>query len=160
MKNWIKFFSIFFVILAVVLTAIITIMAYYPFNKATKEAEKVVQSEQLLSNITSSYVYSSKVSYVTVFGENDKEQQAAVFVNQGDPKAEKQQIVLADGITEAEAIKTATEGLKVKTVLHAKLGIEKPGVVWEVSFKDDKDQLNYVYVLFETGQWWKKVTNL
>lgn len=160
MKNWIKFFSIFFVILAVVLTAIITIMAYYPFNKATKEAEKVVQSEQLLSNITSSYVYSSKVSYVTVFGENDNKQQAAVFVNQGDLKAEKQQIILADGITEAEAIKAATKGLKVKTVLHAKLGIEKPGVVWEVSFKDDKDQLNYVYVLFETGQWWKKVTNL
>lgn len=160
MKNWIKFFSIFFVILAVVLTAIITIMAYYPFNKATKEAEKVVRSEQLLSNITSSYVYSSKVSYVTVFGENDDKQQAAVFVNQGDLKAEKEQIILADGITEAEAIKAATKGLKVKTILHAKLGIEKPGVVWEVSFKDDKDQLNYVYVLFETGQWWKKVTNL
>lgn len=160
MKNWIKFFSIFFVILAVILTGLITIKAYYPYHNATKDAEKIVKSEQLLTNITSSYVYSSKGSYVTIFGDNEDGKPSAVFVDQNDAKAKKIQIILADGITKEEAIKAATKDQKVTKIMHAKLGVEEPGVVWEVAFKNDKNQLNYVYVLFENGQWWKKVMNL
>lgn len=160
MKNWIKFFSIFFVILAVVLTGFITIKAYSPFNEATNKAEKVVEKEELVSSISQSYVYNGKVSYVTVIGKDEKNQDVAIFVNQSDLKAKKEQILLKDGITEKEAIATATKDRKVQKVLHAKLGIEKPGAVWEVSFKDTDDQLHYVYVLFESGQWWKKITNL
>lgn len=160
MKNWIKFFSIFLVLLAVVLTGAITLQAYSPFHDATKEAEKIVVEESVLNTVTSSYVYSSKGSYVTVIGEDTELQPIAVFLDQSDPHAEKKSVALLDGITEKEAIKTATEGQKVTKVLHARLGVETPGVVWEVAFKNDKDQLNYVYVMFEDGQWWKKITNL
>lgn len=160
MKNWIKFFSIFLVLLAVVLTGAITIQAYMPFHKATEKAEKIVADEELLTKITSSYVYSSKQSYVTVFGENDRQQETAVFVNQDDLTAKKEQVVLATGISKEKAIKVATQNQKVKKILHAKLGLETPGAVWEISYRNDKDQLNYVYVLFENGQWWKKITNL
>lgn len=160
MKNWIKFFSIFLVLLAVILTGAITIQSYAPFHKATNNAEKIVTDEELLTKITSSYVYSSKHSYVTVIGENANQQPTAVFVNQDDLKGKKEQVVLSTGISEKEAINVATKDQKVKKVLHAKLGLETPGVVWEVAYRNDKDQLNYIYVLFENGQWWKKITNL
>ena len=81
-------------------------------------------------------------------------------MNQDQPKAKKEVIELSKGVTEKEAIKIATEGQKVKKVLHVHLGIEKPGPVWEVAFENNRDELNYVYVVFETGQWWKKITNL
>ncbi|MCA9725158.1 MAG: hypothetical protein KC452_07665, partial [Kurthia sp.] len=105
-------------------------------------------------------VYNSTNHYVTVIGKNDKNQSTAVVLNQDQPKAKKEVIELSKGVTEKEAIKIATEGQKVKKVLHVHLGIEKPGPVWEVAFENNRDELNYVYVVFETGQWWKKITNL
>ncbi|GED18514.1 cell wall elongation regulator TseB-like domain-containing protein [Kurthia gibsonii] len=160
MKSWIKFFAIFFVMLAVVLTVLVTIKAYAPYHSATQEAKDVVLKERLLKTVDESYVYNSTNHYVTVIGKNDKNQSTAVIVNQDQPKAKKEVIELSKGITEKEAVKIATEGQKVKKVLHVHLGIEKPGPVWEVAFKNNRDELNYVYVVFETGQWWKKITNL
>lgn len=160
MKSWIKFFAIFFVMLAVVLTVLVTIKAYAPYHSATQEAKDVVLKERLLKTVDKSYVYNSKNHYVTVIGKNDKNQPTAVVLNQDQPKAKKEVIELSKGVTEKEAIKIATEGQKVKKVLHVHLGIEKPGPVWEVAFENNRDELNYVYVVFETGQWWKKITNL
>ncbi len=146
--------------LAVVLTVLVTIKAYAPYHSATQEAKDVVLKERLLKTVDESYVYNSTNHYVTVIGKNDKNQSTAVIVNQDQPKAKKEVIELSKGITEKEAVKIATEGQKVKKVLHVHLGIEKPGPVWEVAFKNNRDELNYVYVVFETGQWWKKITNL
>lgn len=160
MKSWIKFFAIFFVMLAVVLTVLVTIKAYAPYHSATQEAKDVVLKERLLKTVDKSYVYNSTNHYVTVIGKNDKNQSTAVVLNQDRPKAKKEVIELSKGVTEKEAIKIATEGQKVKKVLHVHLGIEKPGPVWEVAFENNRDELNYVYVVFETGQWWKKITNL
>lgn len=160
MKSWIKFFAIFFVMLAVVLTVLVTIKAYAPYHSATQEAKDVVSKERLLKTVDKSYVYNSTNHYVTVIGKNDKNQSTAVVLNQDQSKVKKEVIELSKGVTEKEAIKIATEGQKVKKVLHVHLGIEKPGPVWEVAFENNRDELNYVYVVFETGQWWKKITNL
>lgn len=160
MKSWIKFFAIFFVMLAVVLTVLVTIKAYAPYHSATQEAKDVVLKERLLKTVDKSYVYNSTNHYVTVIGKNDKNQSTAVVLNQDQSKAKKEVIELSKGVTEKEAIKIAAEGQKVKKVLHVHLGIEKPGPVWEVAFENNRDELNYVYVVFETGQWWKKITNL
>ncbi|AMA63735.1 MULTISPECIES: DUF5590 domain-containing protein [Kurthia] len=160
MKSWIKFFAIFFVMLAVVLTVLVTIKAYAPYHSATQEAKDVVLKERLLKTVDKSYVYNSTNHYVTVIGKNDKNQSTAVVLNQDQSKVKKEVIELSKGVTEKEAIKIATEGQKVKKVLHVHLGIEKPGPVWEVAFENNRDELNYVYVVFETGQWWKKITNL
>jgi uncharacterized protein YpmB len=45
-------------------------------------------------------------------------------------------------------------------VLHTKLGLEDSKVVWEITFFNENDKLNYVYILFENGKWWKRILNL
>lgn len=160
MKNWIKFFSIFLVILAVVLTAVITITAYFPFSHATSKAEKEIISDKLLTEVTDSYMYNSKTSYITVIGKNKEDEKVAVFKNEDEPESKPKSVVLKDGISKKEAISIATKNQKVKKVLHARLGVEKPGVVWEVTFENTDDKLNYIYIMFEDGEWWKKITNL
>lgn len=59
-----------------------------------------------------------------------------------------------------EAISEATRKGDVKEILHTKLGVEKPGVVWEITYLNKQDKLNYVYIMFENGQWWKRILNL
>ena len=43
-----------------------------------------------------------------------------------------------------------------------KMGGVRPGggAVWEIIYLNDADKLNYVYILFEDGQWWKRILNL
>ena len=62
--------------------------------------------------------------------------------------------------TADEAVQTVEEELDVNKVLHVSLGMEEVGPVWEVAFKSENGKLNYVYVLFENGHWWKRILNL
>ena len=68
--------------------------------------------------------------------------------------------MLTEGITKQQALAVLKDEAQVSKVLHAKLGFEEAGVVWEISYVNDSDDLNYVYILFEDGQWWKRILNL
>lgn len=70
-----------------------------------------------------------------------------------------QQVYLKDGITKEQALSVLSDQ-EVKEILHTKLGYEEPGAVWEITYLNDSDKLNYVYILFEDGQWWKRILNL
>ena len=67
---------------------------------------------------------------------------------------------LADGISAEQAVANVKQELNVKKILHVTLGLEVEGPVWEVAFTSDNGKLNYVYVFFDTGQWWKRILNL
>ena len=71
-----------------------------------------------------------------------------------------QEVFLADGITKEQAIAVLTNEVNVKEILHTKLGYEEAGAVWEITYKSESGTLNYVYLLFEDGQWWKRILNL
>ena len=66
---------------------------------------------------------------------------------------------IADGITAEKLLKPLKRTISEK-VLHVYLGLKKKSPVWEVAFKSENEKLNYVYVFFENGQWWKRILNL
>lgn len=71
-----------------------------------------------------------------------------------------QEVYLQDGITEEQALSVLNNKEEVKEILHTKLGYEEVGAVWEITYTNESDELNYVYILFEDGQWWKRILNL
>lgn len=160
MKNWIKFFAIFFPLLALTILVIVGWKAFSPFYQTEKTAKAAVLHKQELSSVTESYVYHGRESYVTVIGKDSSGKRKALIVSQENKKEKPTGIYLKDGISKKDAIAEASKKGDVKEILHAKLGIEKPGVVWEITYKNKKGQLNYVYILFEDGRWWKRLTNL
>lgn len=104
-------------------------------------------------------VYNGTQSGMTVFGKGPKGEPIAIFVT--DKKQERyEEIKLQDGITANEAKAIVQAELEVEKVLHVSLGIEAEGPVWEVAFTNKAGKLNYVYVLFENGKWWKRILNL
>jgi uncharacterized protein YpmB len=38
--------------------------------------------------------------------------------------------------------------------------MEKNRPLWEIYYRSEGDLINYYYVDFETGKWWKKIENL
>lgn len=159
MLNWIKFIVAFLLALTSVITVTVLYNADKPFSLAEKTAiESAMTSGQLVS-VSSAEIFNGTDSIVTVFGMDANGDETAVFVN-GNPEDGFQEVKLADGISAEKAVANVKQELDVKKVLHVTLGVEEEGPVWEVVFKSDNGKLNYVYLFFENGQWWKRILNL
>ncbi|MDN7241085.1 DUF5590 domain-containing protein [Planococcus sp. N028] len=158
MKQWITFILGFLSFLAVVLMIVIIVVGNKPFSAVEKQAIDRVESENLLSEIDRAYVYSNKQTSVTVIGTDAEGKAKAAFVPAENDKIET--INLEDKVTAQEARGIALKEMKVKDILHTKLGMESEGPVWEIAFINEEDQLNYVYILAKDGTWWKRILNL
>lgn len=159
MLNWVKFIVVFLLALTTVITITVLYNAGKPFSVATKAAiDSALSSGQIVST-SSAEPFNGTVPMVTVFGVDADGEETAVFVN---PQWEDgfEEVKLADGISAERAIANVKQELNVKKILHVTLGLEAEGPVWEVAFTSDNDKLNYVYVFFDTGQWWKRILNL
>lgn len=160
MKNWITFISVFFVSLALVITVLVLWKANTPFAEIEQQAEQLVVNEKLLVQVTDSYTYNGRQSYVTVFGVDENGKGKAIFVPTSLEVDFIQEVLLEDGITEEQALDVLNSEEEVEQLLHAKLGFEEPGAVWEFTYLDAKNQLNYAYVQHKDGEWWKRILNL
>lgn len=160
MKNWILFGAMFVASIAMLMTVLVLWKAGAPFTKIEKQAEELALSTGKLMHVKESYTYNGNNPYVTVIGTDEAGKEKALFVPVNLDEDFIQQTLLEDGITEQEALSVLASETKVSEILHTKLGFEEAGVVWEISYINDKDDLNYVYILFEDGQWWKRILNL
>ncbi|MHA6259662.1 DUF5590 domain-containing protein [Sporosarcina sp. CAU 1771] len=157
MLNWIKFITVFLLTLAIILTVSI----FYNANKPVALAKTSAIDKATNSGLIVEYAqpYNGIEAVTTVFGENAEGEKVALFINETTEDTY-EQVKLTDGITSETAVKAVKEELAVDTILHVKLGMEEVGAVWEVAFKSENGKLNYVYVLFENGLWWKRILNL
>jgi uncharacterized protein YpmB len=159
MKKWFIFISVFILSLSLCISLFVLWKAGQPFKSAKQEAEQVAISEKKLSEVTDSQVYSSSNTYITVLGKDENGEEKAVFIPSSQ-KLKVQEVLMKDGISKKEAIKAVEAEFEVKEVLHSKLGWEQKQAVWEITFLNEKDKLNYVYLFFENGKWWKRILNL
>jgi len=159
MKNWIIFIISFVLILTIGISSLVLWKASSPFSKIEQQAMDLAISSNSIKTATDAYVYNGNKPYVTVFGVDEEGVEKAVFVPITLDEKSIQIVELKDGISEEEAI-SILEKKDVKKILHTKLGYEEPGAVWEIAYINKSDKLNYVYILFEDGQWWKRILNL
>ena len=133
-----------------------------PENDIRKDAEAFALEKKALAVVHDSYAYNGNSPYVTVLGVDEYGEEKAIFVPITLKEDAMQEVFLADGITKEQAIAvlTKTNEVNVKEILHTKLGYEEAGAVWEITYKSKQEKLNYVYILFEDGQWWKRILNL
>ncbi|MEG0450730.1 MAG: DUF5590 domain-containing protein [Lysinibacillus sp.] len=160
MKNWLIFISVFIISLSLVISILVLWKADSPFNSIEESAEQLALDAKALAIVSESYVYNGKNSYVTVFGVDEYGDKKAIFVPTNLEEDSIQDVFLKDGITEKQALSVLKNEGNVQKVLHIKLGYEEPGAVWEISYLNDKDKLNYVYILFEDGDEWLGIKNL
>ncbi|WP_332648774.1 cell wall elongation regulator TseB-like domain-containing protein [Lysinibacillus sp. 54212] len=160
MKNWLIFGVVFILSLTLVISCLVLWKAKTPFNEIEEQAEALALSSKSLAVVSSSYTYNGNKPYVTVFGVDEYGKEKAIFVPISLEEKSIQEVYLQDGITEEQALSVLNNENDVKEILHTKLGYEEAGAVWELTYINDADKLNYVYILFEDGQWWKRILNL
>jgi uncharacterized protein YpmB len=160
MKNWIIFTTVLIVSLSLVISVLVIWKADAPYNNMENKAEALALETKALAIVSDSYVYHGNKPYVTVFGVDEYGKEKAVFVPMSLEENSMQEVFLEDGITEDQALKLFRKDTPAKKILHTKLGFEEPGAVWEITYKSESGSLNYVYLVFEDGQWWKRILNL
>ncbi|CAM5181668.1 putative protein YpmB OS=Ureibacillus acetophenoni OX=614649 GN=SAMN05877842_103299 PE=4 SV=1 [Ureibacillus acetophenoni] len=159
-KNWVVFIILFILSVSLVISILVLSNAMAPIKDIEQKAEELAISSNSLSIVTDSYIYNGNKPYVTVFGEDEEGNEKAVFVPISLEEKSIQEVYLQDGISKEEALSVINQEEDVKKILHTKLGYEEAGVVWEITYTNEAEKLNYVYILFENGQWWKRILNL
>ncbi|MCJ8006650.1 DUF5590 domain-containing protein [Lederbergia wuyishanensis] len=157
MKKWILL--LFPLILIISLSSYIYKEAREPLLKAEQYAEKRAQTEGHLISNDEFFVYHGTKTYYVIIGKNESGTETIVWI----PEKNNQEIITkkaSDGISEKEAISKLIQEEKPKKVLGARLGMEKELPVWELSYLDQNSKLNYYYIHFDTGKWWRKIENL
>jgi uncharacterized protein YpmB len=158
MKQWFIFILGFLSFLAVALMIIVLVAGNKPFTEVEQQAIARVKSENLLAEVKQAYVYTNKQAAVTVIGTDEAGKLKAVFVPAGE--GEMRELMLENIVASNRAREEALAGMDSKKVLHTRLGLEKDGPVWEVVFINEKDELNYVYILAADGSKWKQILNM
>ncbi|TQR19747.1 DUF5590 domain-containing protein [Psychrobacillus vulpis] len=159
-KRWLLFIVVFAISLTIILALLIYFQAKAPFSAANEEAETYVLKNDLLSHIEDSYVYNSTATFHTVIGQTAKGDTKALFIPEKKTDEAIMEVNMKDGISKEQAIEIAMKDEKNSKLLHAKLGVEEIGPVWEISYINKEDNLSYVYLLFDNGDWWKRISNL
>lgn len=159
-KNWVIFIVLFILSMSLVISILVISQAMAPIKDIEQSAEDLAISSKSLAVVTDSYIYNGNKPYVTVFGEDENGKEKAVFVPISLEENSIQEIYLQDGISREQALSVIDKEEDIKKILHTKLGYEEAGVVWEITYTNHANKLNYVYILFEDGQWWKRILNL
>ncbi len=160
MKKWLIFISVFLFSLSLCISLFVIWKSGQPFSNERQRAEQLSVNGEKLTQVINSEVYSGSTTYVTVIGIDQDGEEKAVFVPTNRKHNVMKEVLLAEGISKKQAIDTVHDEFDVKEVLHTKLGWEQDNAVWEITFLNQNNQLNYVYLSFESGEWWKRILNL
>jgi uncharacterized protein YpmB len=154
--------TIFFTVLATILiigaSIAVFLNARSPVNDRAEVALQRAETETDIASTEDVSLYNGKKSYVVITGENTSGEKVILWVPE-----KKEEIIVkkwADGISKEAAINKLKGENDVNEILSVKLGMESVGPVWEMTYLDDNEHLNYYYLLFETGEWWRKIENL
>ncbi|WP_201713292.1 cell wall elongation regulator TseB-like domain-containing protein [Rossellomorea arthrocnemi] len=158
MKKWITIIVLLFIVIGITASVILYQVSRNPLDRQADQALKRVQDETEIVKVDNTSFYHGSKSYVVVTGENEQNEKLVAWIP--DKKGKIIEKKWADGITKDQAINKLKDEKKPKELLSVRLGYESVGPVWELTYLDQQDNLNYYYLLFSTGEWWRKIENL
>ncbi|WP_430539386.1 DUF5590 domain-containing protein [Listeria rocourtiae] len=134
--------------------------AQKPVRADEKEALARIEGKVDLKEQEDFYLYNGANGvYYVLTGKNSKNKNIIVWV----PKSKKGTVVVKyakDGISKDEAIAKVKQEKNPVKILNVTLGMDKGVPIWEISYLDKDNNLNYFDVDFETGDWYRAIENL
>ncbi|OXS58712.1 cell wall elongation regulator TseB-like domain-containing protein [Rossellomorea vietnamensis] len=158
MKKWITIIVLLFLVIGISASVLVYQLSRNPLDHQRDLALKRVEEETAIVKVEDTSFYNGSKSYVVVTGQNEKREKLVAWVP--DKKGKIIEKKWANGITKDQAINKLNDEKKPKELLSVRLGYESVGPVWEMTYLDQQDNLNYYYLLFSTGEWWRKIENL
>lgn len=155
MKKWILLLSAV-VSVFIICFALIYFTANKQVNAELEIAEEAAKSEGM--EVSDSYHYHGSEAYFIVSGSIEGTEQ--LFFYPENNELDSVTVSFDAGISEEQAIEMLYAADEPSKILSSKIGMESVGPVWEIVYEDQDELLNYYYVKFESGDWWRTIRNL
>jgi uncharacterized protein YpmB len=157
MKKWIFIVS-FFVVVIITISVAIYLNAVQPVSAAEDKAIIIANKETDLTKVDEFNLYNGEESFYILQGQDHKGTKLIVWI----PEKKGKVIVkkASEGISREQAVKKVLEEIGSDEVISVKLGMEKGIPLWEIHSRTKENLLNYHSIVFETGEWLKKIENL
>ncbi|BCB04501.1 cell wall elongation regulator TseB-like domain-containing protein [Bacillus sp. KH172YL63] len=158
MKKWITIAAAVFIVIGTAASILLYQTSRNPLDLKIEKALLRVEKETSIESVENTSFYNGSKPYVVVTGKNSNNETMVAWIPN-----EKGKIVerkWADGLSKDQALSKLRDEKQPKEVLSVRLGYESVGPVWEITYLDNQDNLNYFYLLFSTGEWWRKIENL
>ncbi|CAH2715771.1 putative protein YpmB [Neobacillus rhizosphaerae] len=157
MKKWI-IIIVLFILVVLGISIKVYLSAVKPVNAAENKAVTLVKNKTQLNKVQDFHIYNGLETVNVIEGLNKKGEKIIVWI----PEKSKKIIVrkAKDGLSKEEAIQKLLQEKKPKKIISVRLGMEKNIPLWEIYYRSENNLINYYYIVFETGEWWKKIENL
>lgn len=155
MKKWILLLSAV-VAVFIICFALIFFTAKQQVNSELEIAEEAARSAGM--EVSESYHYHGSEAYYVVSGNVEGSEQ--LFFYPENDELETVLIPFEDGISEEQVLEMLYSDDAPQKILSSKIGMESVGPIWEIVYEDEDELLNYYYVKFESGDWWRTIRNL
>ena len=121
-------------------------------KSAEEEAKAIATNEGKLVSISDYYLYHGKEVYSVVVGKDEDGTEQVLWIPEDTNEKSVIKKEYTTGISKAEIMNIVKNEHQPKEIISVKLGMESDIPIWEVTYKNENDGLNYVYYLFETGE--------
>lgn len=157
-KKWALIIGIPVLIIAIAVIILYN-NAQKPYEEAKEKAARQLEEKASLSQTDDVYVYHSTETVYAATGQDQNGKNVAVWLSEKDG-SEPVVRPLEEGVTEKEARALFREEAGDEALLSVTLGMEQKTPVWLFLFENENGRLNYYYLSFTDGTWWKKVENI
>lgn len=148
-----------YILIAVILVAVIGyFFANQPRANARRQTVNIAEKYAHLHSPGQFYIYNRESTYYTISGQNNRNQSILVIVPQhgGDVRVVKQ----SAGLTASRVEQMTQQRRSPKKILKVAPGVFNDKVVWEVTYRNHKNQLCYDLINFKTGKYVQEINNL
>ena len=150
---------ILYILIAVVLVVLVGyFFANQPRANARRQAISIAKKYAHLHSPGQFYIYNRESTYYTISGRNSQNQPILVIVPQrgGNVRVVKQ----SAGLTANRVEQLTQQRRSPKKILKVAPGVFNDKVVWEVTYRNQKNQLCYDLINFKTGKYVQEINNL
>ncbi len=148
LRHWLLGILIFLVIILIGIS--ILEKAQSPIDTAKERITKVAKQSNKLSSVSKFYRISRQNTYYSTIGENKKHEQVGVIARGKSNKLTT--INIADGLSEKDVRKLVDKQFNPQKVTSIGLAIYEKVPVWQVTFIDKDNNLNFITYQFSNGK--------
>lgn len=159
MKKWAIIITSLIAVCIITFCVTVYNVARQPLHSEIERGEAKAKEEFQLQTIENSYIYNGTESYTVVIGKTADEESVISFIP-ASAEGEAQTRKIQDGISKEEVYSMLQEDDNPAKIMSASIGYESVGPVWEIVYLDEENTLNYYYVSFDDGEWWRTIRNL
>jgi uncharacterized protein YpmB len=161
MKKYLLILGIFLLIILGILIKVY-VTAVHPIKVAENKAVSLAKEKGYFSEVNDFHVYhgpkKEDKTVDVIEGKNKKGEKVIVWIEE---KSKKITVRRAkNGVSKKEAVQVFLKDQNPKKIISVRLGLIEKTPVWEIYYRSNGNLINYYYVNFDTGKWYKKYLNI